>query len=163
MATGSCFSDAALFLKNFQVVFLINGFWLKVVLITRTITAYVCVWSDHLVSAQENLPHCLLPKTLSGQNKVECATQMIMEVIWSWRNSWAAYDFMWYCGMGIRKESETCEGTLSHFGLKPGSEIVNEKNLRHHPAGFHKVKAPGVKASKINVINNSNATEVQEQ
>ena len=29
----------------------------------------------------------------------------------------------------IRKESETCEGTLSHFGLKPGSEIrfVNEK------------------------------------
>ena len=36
---------------------------------------------------------------------------------------------MRYCGMGIRKESETCECTLSHFGLKPGSEItfVNEK------------------------------------
>ena len=31
--------------------------------------------------------------------------------------------------MGTRKESETCEGTLSHFGLKPGSEItfVNKK------------------------------------
>ena len=27
-------------------------------------------------------------------------------------------------GMGIRKESEACEGTLSHFGLKPCSEIT---------------------------------------
>ena len=36
---------------------------------------------------------------------------------------------MQYCGMGIRKESEACEGTLSHFGLKPGSGItfVSEK------------------------------------
>ena len=55
------------------------------------------------------------------------------------------------CGMDVRKESETCEGTLSHFGLKPGSEItfVNEKNLRRHQAGFRKVKVRGVKASKL--------------
>ena len=72
MVIGFCFPDAALFLKIFQVGFnfWINGFWLKVVLIPRKITAYVTVWSDHSVSAQENLSNCLLPETLSGQSWV---------------------------------------------------------------------------------------------
>ena len=46
---------------------------------------------------------------------------------------------------------ETCEGTLSHFDLKPGSEItfVNEKDLRHHLAGFHRVEAQELKPVKL--------------
>ena len=58
---------------------------------------------------------------------------------------------MRYFGIGIRKESEIREGTLSHLGLKPDSEItvVNEENLRHHPAGFRKVKAPGLKSREL--------------
>ena len=45
-------------------------------------------------------------------------------------------------GWGFEKKM-ICESTLSHLGLKSGTELtfVNEKNLRHHRAGFSKVKA----------------------
>ena len=71
---------------------------------------------------------------------------------------------MRYCGMVIRKESETCEGILSHFCLKPGSEItfVNEKNLTNHPAVSVKLKPLELKPVKF-VISNSNVTAVQKQ
>ena len=59
-------------------------------------------------------------------------------------------------GQGFEKETEICEGTLSHFGLKPGPDItfVNEK--------ISDITGP-VKAGKINIINNSNVTALEEQ
>ena len=71
---------------------------------------------------------------------------------------------MGYCGMEMRKESETCEGILSHFCLKPGSEItfVNEKNLRNQPVVSVKLKTLELKPVKFD-ISNSNVTAVQEQ
>ena len=73
---------------------------------------------------------------------------------------------MRYCGMGIWKESETCEGTVESLQSEPGSNImfVNEKNSDITGPVFVKLKkGQGVKASKINIISSSNVTALPEQ
>ena len=69
-------------------------------------------------------------------------------------------------GWGFEKKAKPVNVRLSHFGLKPGSDItfVNEKISDITGPVFVKLKkSQGVKASKINIINNSNVTSLQEQ
>ena len=69
-------------------------------------------------------------------------------------------------GWGFEKKVKPVKVGLSHFGRKPGSGItfVNEKISDITWPVFVKLKkGQGVKASKINIINNSNVTALQEQ